>query len=410
MNKKYINIIANVIICSTIFACNTNPKTSSNTTIIKINPNEATEFVNLSEIVESVEYIPLKTPEDNPMGQVMLTIVKEKYIYAFSLDPNAVFVFDKKGEFIAKLNKSGRGPGEYTFITGVFVDDNEKFIEIMSDDGSIKKYNNITFDFISETDIPYVATNNSAKSGDKYYFSPQQMENIINDKPTNTSLVIMQNGQIIKTAFDKKIKTTQGNHSNFWSPNYESFCVNDKGELFISTMYDNSFYQLEDTIARAILTVDFGNKGINNEQLTSKPTYEQYDYLESMNGLASFPVLNVYSDELIAFSYNFKDGVDDNIYTNMTSPFLGNIYQYIKLNDKVYHTKRIKNDITDFPNYVDFVSYQHVLHQPQYKDYLIDVIQPYKYIPEDASQIQTKALGAITIEDNPIVVLMKLKK
>lgn len=409
MNKKNIFYSTISLLLLQLFvSCGSSDKNQTNVDVIKINPREASEFVNLSEIVDSIEYITLKTDKNNPMGHVVDLIVRDKYIYACTLQPNAIFVFDKKGQFVSKLDKEGRGPGEYLYIAGLFVDENEEYIEIL-DDEAILKYKNIEFEFVQKSTIPYVTFNSSARDGNTYYLTPQQNPNTVNDKRSNPDLIIVRNGEIIKTLFDKKIKTANDNNHTTWHwPNTESFCLNDKNETFLSVMYDNTFYQLNDTVATPILSVDFGKYGIDNHKLRVRPLYEQVDYIKSMRKFASFPVLNINSEDLMVCSYNFKSNDVDPVYGN---DIFGNVYHYIKVkgNNTVFHTKQIRNDITDFPEYVDFCSYLNIRHQPQYKDYIVDVITPINHIGKK-NEIDTKAVGKVTMEDNPIVMLMKLKK
>lgn len=42
--------------------------------------------------------------------------MKDKYIYAIDIMQKAVLVFDKKGNFVSKLDKRGQGPEEYNTI------------------------------------------------------------------------------------------------------------------------------------------------------------------------------------------------------------------------------------------------------------------------------------------------------
>lgn len=50
------------------------------------------------------------------MGRLKEILIRDKFIYAIDLSQMAIFVFDKKGNYISKLDKRGNGPGEYNFI------------------------------------------------------------------------------------------------------------------------------------------------------------------------------------------------------------------------------------------------------------------------------------------------------
>ena len=110
----------------------------------------------------------------------------------------------------------------------------------------------------------------------------------------------------------------------------------------------------------------------------------------------------------MSFSYYFKQGGEDRFFQKE------DLRYYIKHKDKTYHTKRIKNDITNFPTYVYLnSSFPSCVHQPYYKNYLVDVIIPSRMIDFDkdgSDKIFVEGLGEITSDDNPIIVMMKMKE
>lgn len=82
-----------------------------------------------------VEYIPLET-NDEFITQGSVMTIGEKYILVknWSHDGN-IFVFDRKtGKGIRKINRKGQGDGEYSFINGIILDEdnNEMFVNCAS--------------------------------------------------------------------------------------------------------------------------------------------------------------------------------------------------------------------------------------------------------------------------------------
>lgn len=371
--------------------------------VIHINPFEASEEINLSEFVDSIIYIKLQTDSICVLGRLHDIIIREKYIYASDISQQILFVFDKNGKYITKLDKRGKGPDEYLRMSGVFIDDNEEFIELINSSGknSILKYSNITFKLIEKRPIINISSNSCIRHANSYYFATQQNENIINDKPTNANLIIIKENRVVKL-FDKNIIT---NHSSF-SPYLESFIKNDKNELFVSIVYDNTFYRIEDLSVHPAIRIDFGKFGIDNS-IGNKPLTEQLKYVKKINGLASFPVLNLNNSEIMSFSYGFKQDIKERMFKD------SDYRQYIKLkkNNKTFHTKVIKNDLSGFPAEVHLnTTYHNISHDIWYKDYLVDIILPYKLFSNGEKRMMTNEIGEINIEDNPIIILMKLKK
>ena len=389
------------------FLCGCKEQHEAEDNLIRINPHEAKEEINLSEFVDSVKYIPLQTDDNSIVGRVYSVTIKENFIYVrdvSDIDRQVIFVFDKEGNFVSKLDKYGRGPGEYSYMMGFIVDDNEEYVEVISflggGEARVLKYKNISFDFVDEYTVPDINFNSVRKKDSLYYFYTQQLDNWVNDEKTNAGLIIVKDGKIEKILFDKTIETGGSSYGSIW----ENFTKNDNNELFVSIMYDNTFYRLSDMEAEPILTVDFGRYGIDNS-IGLKPLQEQMEYLRTSSGLASFPVLNINNSGIMAFSYYFL--TEDN---EKRHPSIIDLHQYIHLknSNRVYHTKRIKNDITGFPEEAFICTYNFVGHEAWHDDYLVDIVVPGIYFSDkEKTKKYVEGLGEISINDNPVIVLMK---
>ncbi|MDR1224725.1 MAG: 6-bladed beta-propeller [Tannerella sp.] len=373
----------------------------SNVETISINPHEAAEYVNLSEIADSIKCIKLQSDPDDIMGRVLEIIIKKKYIYAWDASQKIIFVFDKEGKLVSKLDKKGQGPGEYLHISNFFVDDNEEYIEIRSFTNMLK-YKNISFEWIASSPFPDVNCNMIIRNANLYYCATQQLDNSINGEKTNAELVIVDDKNNVKTLFDKNIET---NH-HYFAINGGCFTKNDKNEIFMSLMYGNTFYRLEAGTASPVFAVDFGKYSLNNNT-GFESTETQMKYIKEINGLAFFPLLNMNNENVMSFSYYFKS---DN---NIRWPNETDFRQYIKFKkkNKVYHVKQIKNDLSDFPSHAYIGSDLFgCIHEVWYEDYLVDIVLPDQYISDGREKIFVEGLGEIRADDDPIVVLMKLKK
>lgn len=113
------------------------------------------KFLNISEIADSITYIPLETTDECLIG-AFCGIQYKNGIWYISDRTYTIFLFDDNGKFIKKLNKIGQGPGEYTYIQ-TFAVDNDNHIHI-SDFGlkKILEYN-ADLEYVSATrfeDVP----------------------------------------------------------------------------------------------------------------------------------------------------------------------------------------------------------------------------------------------------------------
>lgn len=404
---KQNKIIALFFILYLFYGCNEKNKNAfSDVEIINVNPVESDEFINLSEIADSIKCIKLQMDSGEVMGRIREVVIKERYIYAVDLTQQAVFVFDKEGRFVSKLNKKGQGPGEYLHLGPIFIDEDESYIEVVDYKGgkqSLIKYQNPSFDYIETTySYPTISANSVKRHDGLYYFAIQQIDNEINGKNTNGELVIYDNKNKFKVLFDKKIETEH----HYFSMTSECFSRNNKDELFFSPMYGNTFYRLSGWEAIPILKVDFGKHNMS-ESVGLQSTKKQMEYMQNMNNVASFPVLNINDDDILSFSYYFKQ--------SNTQRWLeeNDFRQYItfKKSGKAYHTKRIKNDLSVFPDRLYISSYfWGCVHETRYKDYLVDIIIPSFYFKDIDEKVNVEGLGEISADSEPIIVLMKLKK
>ena len=84
-----------------------------------------------------VEYVPLET-NDEFVNQGCVEAVGEKYILVKNYRSDGdIFVYDRSGKAIRKINRKGQGGEEYTFCSGITLDEDNN--EMFVDDHFIKK-------------------------------------------------------------------------------------------------------------------------------------------------------------------------------------------------------------------------------------------------------------------------------
>ncbi|SEG51766.1 6-bladed beta-propeller [Algoriphagus boritolerans] len=367
--------------------------------VLVINPEEAVDFLSLSSIVDSIKYIKLENSENSFLGEVSEIIIKKNFIYVIDKSQQSIFLYNHEGSFMNKIDKLGDGPDQYRHLGPVFVDQNERFIEIIDyigENSRILKYAIPTLLFLEERPLNAPIANSARRFNDVYYFAAQQIENYVNEKATNGDIIVVDEENKKSVLFDKKIDFK----GDSFSPFVESFTQNEEGEIYVSLMYNDTFFKLSDKKAIPFLTLDFSGYEVDKE-LGSKSIQEQLKYLSNeANGKVSFPVLNAENSKILAFSYYFKENNKNRL------------YQYIKIKDsgKIFHTRVVNNDISSFPKQIYISSYLFgIKHEVIFQDYLVDIILP-SFALEGKKEIETNSLGTIKIEDNPIIALMKIKK
>jgi hypothetical protein len=82
--------------------------------------------VPLSEYISEVEYIPLETHPDALIGEYRHLMVTPTRIFVAGSD--FCYAFTREGRFVTNIGQAGRGPGEYTSMTGLSVDEERELI------------------------------------------------------------------------------------------------------------------------------------------------------------------------------------------------------------------------------------------------------------------------------------------
>lgn len=397
--KPYVVISTVIVLAYCAIGCDS--VTGEEVSKIHIDPSQASESIKLSDLVDSLYYVKLENGEEALMGRVIEVILRPKYIYAIDAAQRAVLVFDWEGRFVAKLDKSGDGPDEYNRMEGVWVDDEETYIDILDfrgDKSRIISYSNISFEKTGEAPFPSPPLAFSRiKKGDIHYFNTNQQENYLDDKTTNADIIAIKDRTEKKSLFDKKITIDGGAFSAY----AESFVKNEDGEVYASLLYHNKFYQLSGMDARPVIDIDFGKKGIDLG-ISKKNTTEQLRYLNNeTKGLGYFPSLSVNNSSMLLFSY---------YNSQFENRSLENVHYYIYLKNKgsTYHVKTIKNDLTEFPAFVNPSYFLTISHPIYYNEHLVELVLPGYHL--HGQSIDVPGIGVVYPEDNPIIVMMRLRK
>jgi hypothetical protein len=85
--------------------------------------------IGLKEIAKNIEYIALEYKPEAAIGSIGEIIATEKYLFVAGKE---VFQFSRTGEFIRKIGKQGKGPGEYPVVVDLSVDEQNQKIYILA--------------------------------------------------------------------------------------------------------------------------------------------------------------------------------------------------------------------------------------------------------------------------------------
>ncbi|MFA5849401.1 MAG: 6-bladed beta-propeller [Bacteroidales bacterium] len=142
MNYSSIKTFALVAILL-LNACTSSDISNKNYSTINIADNIGKGYLlNISEIADSVEYIPLETTDSSLLG-TLRDVYYSNGFFVLTQIRNAsgtYKIFDRKGQFYNTLNRQGRGPQEYTSVYSMDVYNNNIILL------TINKLNEYSFD------------------------------------------------------------------------------------------------------------------------------------------------------------------------------------------------------------------------------------------------------------------------
>ena len=82
----------------------------------------------LSEFVDSVEYIRLETTTEAILSNVSGVFFCDDIIIVSEKQTQCIYLFDRQGKYISKIDKRGKGPGEYIQISQMMFDRDKQMI------------------------------------------------------------------------------------------------------------------------------------------------------------------------------------------------------------------------------------------------------------------------------------------
>lgn len=109
-----------------LIGCNSNQQESANHSTIHLSENvmEVAKLP-LSDAVQKVDIVPLETTDESLLNDLGFVEVTDNSIFIYQRRTSEILRFSRDGKFLNKIGKQGQGPGEYTYISGLQIDENK---------------------------------------------------------------------------------------------------------------------------------------------------------------------------------------------------------------------------------------------------------------------------------------------
>jgi len=103
----------------------------NNTIVAEVNIHQRKEnVIYASEFIDSVDRIKLETTDESLISKIAKVIIEDGLIFIQDIKTRSVLIFDITGKYKNKILKVGQGPGEYSEISTLMVDNKNKHLII----------------------------------------------------------------------------------------------------------------------------------------------------------------------------------------------------------------------------------------------------------------------------------------
>lgn len=358
--------------------------------VIVVNPDDInmTEPASISEIGDSVVYIPLQTEDSILIGEIGKFLVWNNEFYIWDSLAETIFCFNSNGKFSHKIGKYGQGPDEYPHIANFTMNMKNGNLFIYSDVGKAFYEYTETGVFVQKKTSPLILSS-FAVQNDYIYCYTSTLPNIEFYNQTFPSqyryVVLDSNGpkyQYLKYDYDRKYQQMALPNNNF-------------------SFYNDTILLIE-YLKPEVYTID----SLGHLKIRYRIEFTTNKYCPSFDGDLNLKRMESETEEgnLTMLYCNFFE-TDDYIFFNYTRGLIG--MAYVRKKDYTIHNMGyfLMDDFNQnsLQASIDFVD----------EHYMYKIAEPGLLITKQSDCNFSKYLNNIVDEireyDNPVIIKIKLK-
>lgn len=297
---------------------------------VKIAISDDVSLIETSRLVEDFQMLPLKTKGGKLIGRVYQIYVTEDRIYILDDTQLIIFAFDREGNELFRIDRFGRGPGEYESIYGFSLDVYDNVLELT--DGQLQKvlrFNAKDGVFIEDIDFEFFTYRTSRTSKDVRLFYNLNIPNFSKDGEDWRQLLFftdVNSGEVLKRNFQHFWKLEQ----NYYLGRDKLFyTAGDYSWINLAPFYVNQTYRIKgDQVFRGY---HFDFEGKENAGVTVPGFKGQNpEWRQVKNGINFVSEISFYQESAThLYLYYWRMGVPYNVlYDKNTRKSI--VYQHIR--------------------------------------------------------------------------------
>ena len=270
--------------------------------------------INIDEYILDVNYIPLETNKESIIGEISKIVSYRNKFYILDKITSSILVFDENGGFDSKIDKKGKGSGEYVKISDFNIDKISDQIVVLTDmPQKIIRYS-LSGQLINEI-LPPCYTRHFAVLPDSAYAMYLEYGDNSEKIDKEFNLIITDRAGKIKTGYlpyDSKTRSDL-----FFKSKLHFY--NSNGETYFYPDLIDTIYKVEKELITPVYSFKFGEKAFNN-QILKQSIKEQDKYISSTQYCHIYSIHE--TQDILHFYCSYGSIMYDCYYSKKSSKFI----------------------------------------------------------------------------------------
>ncbi|MDH6313866.1 hypothetical protein M2137_002657 [Parabacteroides sp. PFB2-10] len=284
-----------------LFACTQKEDTDHAFDYLDIDDHKIETIYNISNIFESVKIVELETTPESLIAEITSLIIHEGNIYILDIITESVFVFDRDGNYVSKIQNVGEGPDEYLNVNNFDIDAQKRLLVLFCGN-KIQYYDLDNLSMVKQDRDSFPAAQKKYIGNDAFASYAANMQTRNNDK----NLLLVKDNKIIDSSFPIEKNLTGYNLSQ----NYNFGMKNDMNYTWFVTPFSNEVYSINDKSINKNKKITFTSGELPTNIFSENPKEKFTEKLFSTN--YSFLIDSYYESKInnmVYFNFRKKENI-----------------------------------------------------------------------------------------------------
>lgn len=297
------------------------------------------------KMIHSQNIVPLETSQESLIGHIDKVFVKDERVYILDKRKRqALFVFDIMGKFLFKIHDVGYGPGEYTTLFDVTVDEEGNIYLLDVGRRNFIKYDN-KGQFIDQNFMEFRTIGFSFLKNEQFVFFQNGRE--------NKGLMDMNFNIIHFDLLDQGIKKSFPFRKPYDTPRYPKLyqrgLLRSKSSVLYRPTFSDTIYDVSVVETKCRYVFNFGKHGVPKEEYFNTTHQEVKKNLKKLREEDyAWDVNNFYENEdFFICSLVFKRRIHLLVYSKLNETYI------VKSHKELSHSENVVGDLQPLGVYND---------------------------------------------------------